>query len=116
MICYMLECIETCLDEIAEQCSDEWWWERDTVTAANGLRSALRSFVTIVSLIVLYKCMRLLHGFAAKLQRRDLDNFEEYKINSVNEQFSDLRANIDVLWTDMWYPKIKKKHRREGWV
>ena len=67
------------------------------VTKANGLKSALRSFDTIVALVVMCESLEPFKGIAAKLQRRDLDIFEAYsQIDGAMSLIGDLRKNIDI--------------------
>ena len=75
---------------------EEWSWDPETKSKAQGLYSSCSSFAHIVSLISTMNGMGPLRPLVKKLQGRNQDIFQAYHmIDSVIEDLSMKRANIE---------------------
>ncbi|XP_071944675.1 52 kDa repressor of the inhibitor of the protein kinase-like [Antedon mediterranea] len=76
--------------------NDEWSWDPDTRTKAQGLYSTLQSFEFLMSFFVTKQCLFPIRQIAVKLQHSNLDSFEAYhKIDTVISQLQEIRRDID---------------------
>ncbi|XP_071965592.1 52 kDa repressor of the inhibitor of the protein kinase-like [Antedon mediterranea] len=76
--------------------NEDWSWDPDTRTKAQGLYSTLQSFEFLMSFFVTKQCLFPNRPIAVKLQRSNLDSFEAYhKIDTVISQLQEIRRDID---------------------
>ena len=60
-------------DEISQLTVEEWNWDGDTKTRAQGILANLDNFEFIVSLMVLKNVLHPLREITTELQKRDID-------------------------------------------
>ena len=60
--------------------NDNWNWDRESLTKAHGLKASLSSFQTIAVFIITKNVLDMVQVLTTKLQKRDQDVFEAYKM------------------------------------
>ena len=90
-------------------CEDgSWNWDTDTRVKAQGLKAALSSFQNIAVFVITKSVLDEAKSLSAKLQKRDQDVYEAFKMVSVVvEKLKSIRTNIDRTF-ESWYEEILK--------
>jgi hypothetical protein len=82
---------------------NNWQWDRETQTKAQGLVTSLKQFTNIAAFIILKNTLDYIKVNASKLQKRDIEVYEAYKmIDTVIEEIQNVRDNIYELHST-WY-------------
>ena len=90
-------------DALRTNFEEEWSWDSETKSKAQGLYSSCIPFAHIVSFILTMNGMEAQRPLVKKLQGRNQDIFQAYHmIDSVIEDLSMKRANIEREFAD-WY-------------
>ena len=101
-------------DALRTDFEEEWSWDSETKSKAQGLYSSCSSFAHIVSFISTMNGMEPLRPLVKKLQGRNQDIFQAYHmIDSVIEDLSMKRVNIEREFTD-WYEQAVKMAQSVG--
>ena len=101
-------------DALRTDFEEEWSWDSETKSKAQGLYSLCSSFAHIVSFISTMNKMEPLRPLVKKLQGRNQDIFQAYHmIDSVIEDLSMKRANIEREFAD-WYEQAVKMTQSVG--
>jgi len=80
-----------------------WQWDRETLTRAQGMVTSLQKFGNIVAFVILKNSLDYMKGLAAKLQKRDMDVREAYKmVDDVIYSIQHVRSTIDDMFIN-WY-------------
>ena len=83
-----------------------WNWDRDTKVKAQGLKTSLSSFQNITVFIITKNVLDAVKSIAAKLQKREQDVYDAYKmVSSVIENISTTRENISTIFSS-WYSEV----------
>lgn len=104
----LFPCVCKCLDRIlvpdeALDADEDWSWDRDTCTKANGLLSVITSFEFVVVFIVTKNGLHPLKGMAKKLQTNGLDVMEAYaSIDGKVSAIAQMRHEVEKEFRD-WY-------------
>ena len=78
-------------------------WNRETVSDANGLLSAIEKFSFLLILMVVFNVLSYIKGLTVLLQQRSLDIVQGIElIQDVQEQLKELREDIDD-WHKIWF-------------
>ena len=96
--------------------SENWDWDANTRTKAQGFLHYLTYGRTIIALVILIlnHDLDIVKGLSAKLQKRDADIVMAYKyIDLVMSEVHDLRTNTDTSWKD-WYREAEDLARKFG--
>lgn len=89
-----------CLEEILTAPSD---WNRETVSDARSLCTAITDFGFIVTLVITKNLLSNIKGLSVKLQGRWQDVIRAHKkIKSVTESLEDVRKNVESFHSQ-WY-------------
>lgn len=76
--------------------NDDWNWDRETRTKAQGLLSSLHASTNIISFVVVKNILDTVKGLASKLQKRDQDICQAYAmIDESKGKVQYIRDNID---------------------
>ena len=95
-------------DLLRNEFEEEWAWDSETKTKAQGLYASCTSFAHIVSFITTMNGMEPLRPLVKKLQGRNQDIFQAYHmIDSVIEDLCMKRANVEKDFAD-WYEQAVK--------
>jgi hypothetical protein len=95
-------------EQFANIMSENWNWDNDTRTRAQGILASLQKFETAVSLVVLKNVLQPLRGITTKLQKRDIEICSAYAdIDQTMQDLKSFRANIDKLYSTDWYQETK---------
>ena len=85
---------------------DDWNWDNETKSRAQGLLCNIRNFETLVAVVTMKNILEPLRGITTKLQKRDLDILEAYNdIDQIIKDVKALRTNIDGT-DNLWYSEI----------
>ena len=80
-------------------------WNRETVSDANGLLSAIEKFSFLLILMVVFNVLSYIKGLTVLLQQRSLDIVQGIElIQDVQEQLKELREDIDdrhKIWFEL---------------
>ena len=87
-------------NEDYEGCTDGWSWDSDTKTRAQGILASFRNFKFSVCIVALKNILMPLRGITSKLQKRDLDTYED--VESVVKDVETIRRGIDERY-ESWY-------------
>ena len=83
-----------------------WNWDRDTKVKAEGLKISISSFQNITLFIITKNVLDVVKSIAAKLQKREQDVNDAYKmVSSVIENISTTRENISTIFSS-WYSEV----------
>ena len=78
---------------------NDWNWDGDTKVRAQGLKASLSSFQTIAAFIITKKVLDEVKSIASKLQRREQDIFESYRmVTSVINNTERTQSDIDTVF------------------
>ena len=78
-------------------------WNRETISDANDLLSAMEKFSFLVTLMVVFNILSYIKGLTVLLQQRSLDIVQGIElVKEVQEQLQELREEIDD-WHKMWF-------------
>ena len=90
-------------EQISKLIAEEWNWDGDTKTRAQGMLANLDNFEFIVSLMVLKNVLQPLREITIKLQKRDIDIKCAYTlVMAIKADFTMLRNDIDERFK-LWY-------------
>lgn len=94
--------------EYPEVQQQNWQWDRDSVTRAQGMVSSLQKFQNIVAFITLKNSLDYLKGLAARLQKIDQEVCEAYRmVDQVIKQIETVRKEVDEHYR-LWYDEVKE--------
>ena len=103
--------IEICLPSNAEDLypdGNDWSWDRETRTAANGLRHTFMNFEHIAPFVCSKEILSPIRPHAESLQGRLNEVYFGFKkINEVTQSYIKLKENIEVEHNRI-YLKVKK--------
>lgn len=115
-VIYLHKHIVSILDAMfdPEEDEDDWSWDKETRTKANGLRSFFCNFENIVTLVVLRNVLCVAKGLAIKLQKKDQDVYEAYlMIDFVINELLKMRETIDEVWL-AWFNEAQSMAEAVG--
>lgn len=96
--------------------NEEWSWDPDTRTKAQGLHSTLLSFDFIIAFLVAKKGLEPIRPVTMKLQRSNLDSYEAYEmIDSTRDRILASRNNIDDEFSE-WFKEASELAESVGGV
>ena len=99
----MLESHEYPAIEDAGGDKGSWSWDTSTRIKAVGLKDSLKDGSNILALVTLLNGLDPLRGLSAKLQKRDADVVDAYKlIDTAVSEVQTLRDKFDDVWGD-WF-------------
>ena len=111
--CLNAICKPTSYPEVQEHAGD-WNWDRESVFKAQGLVTSLEQFHNIVAFIILKNALDYIKSLASKLQRRDMEVYEAYKmVDDVVSEVENVRSHMDETY-DAWYQEVKSLADRVG--
>ena len=91
-----------------------WNWDSDTRVKAQGLKASLSSFQTLAVFLITKNVLDEVKSLAAKLQKRDQDIYEAYKmVDTVIDRVKAIRSTIDTTFSS-WYDEILKLAEKIG--
>ena len=78
-------------------------WNRETVSDANGLLSAIEKFSFLLTLVVVYNILSYIKGLTVLLQQRSIDIVQGITlVQDVLGQLKELREELDD-WNKIWF-------------
>ena len=110
----LYECVVVTLNEICEPTNDErfypnneeWSWDAETKTKANGLRHTMTSFGHIFNFVCAKEMLEPIRPLVSALQGQLVDVYFGFKkVEEVISFYSDMRTDIDV-WFLRMYQKV----------
>lgn len=91
-----------------ETSDGSWNWDKETRIRAQGLKASLSSFQMMLVFLITKNVLDEAKSLSAKLQKRDQDVYEALRmVNSVIENISKIRSNIDAIFPS-WYDEVLK--------
>ncbi|XP_041346704.1 52 kDa repressor of the inhibitor of the protein kinase-like [Gigantopelta aegis] len=116
--------LTTCLDAIVNPAlypdiygEENWLWDANTRTTAQGLLTTIKSFPFIMAFLTIKSCLLSVMPIAKLLQCSDLDCYEAY--NLIGQSVTDLksnRSNIDGIFKDWYGEAVKLSEDIGGYV
>ena len=91
-----------------------WNLDSDTRVKAQGLKASLSLFQTLAVFLITKNVLDEVKALAAKLQKRDQDIYEAYKmVDAVVDRVKAIRSTIDTTFIS-WYDEILKLVEKIG--
>ena len=90
-----------------------WNWDRDTKVKAQGLKAALCFFQTLAVFMTTKNILDEVKLLATKLQKRDQDIFNAYRMVDEVQSIKNVRRSIDVTFSS-WYDEIAQLAENVG--
>ena len=90
-------------DHLEQKFGEQWVWDHNARTLAQGLYNVCTSFEHLVSFSVLFNGLERLKPLVVKVQKRNRDIFEAYHmIDRVLENMCDIKRDIESEFSE-WY-------------
>ena len=81
-------------------------WNRETVSDANYLLSAIEKFSFLLTLVVVYNILSYIKGLTVLLQQRSIDIVQGITlVQDVQGQLKELREELDD-WNKFWFQMV----------
>ena len=101
-------------DHLSEKFDEDWTWDVDTKSLAQGLYKSCTKFEHLVAFSVLFNGLEPVKPLAKKLQKRNQDIYTAYhNVDQVLTQLKSFRDNMDEVFEE-WYDFAKNMGAKVG--